>query len=72
MTIDRRRFLQTAAATAMFPAVKSLGINTAQNAATVTLHSDQPGPTVPTNFIGLSYETKQLSDPKGSSDIPHW
>jgi hypothetical protein len=30
--------------------------------ATLTLHPDQPGPVVPHNFVGLSYETQQLSD----------
>ncbi|MEO6922511.1 MAG: hypothetical protein ABI142_01675, partial [Bryocella sp.] len=33
------------------------------NTATLTLHPEKPGPTIPHNFIGLSYETQQLSDP---------
>ena len=56
---DRRRFLQTAAAAAVLPAVKSFG----QNAATIAVHLDQAGPTLPANYIGLSYEIEQLSDP---------
>lgn len=58
-SLDRRRFLRTAAAVAVFPAIKSLG----QNPATLTIHSDQSGPTLPANYIGLSYEVEQLSDP---------
>lgn len=57
--LNRRRFLQTAAAAAVVPAVKSFG----QTPATLTLHREQPGPTLPANYIGLSYEIEQLSDP---------
>jgi hypothetical protein len=56
-SIDRRRFIALTAA--ILPALKSL----AQNAPTINLHAATPGPTVPANFIGLSYETQQLSDP---------
>jgi hypothetical protein len=31
--------------------------------ATLALHPDQAGPAIPHNFVGLSYETQQLSDP---------
>jgi hypothetical protein len=31
--------------------------------ATLVLHADQPGPAIPPNFVGLSYETQQLSEP---------
>jgi hypothetical protein len=31
--------------------------------ATLALHADQPGPVIPANFVGLSYETQQLSEP---------
>jgi hypothetical protein len=57
--LNRRRFLQTAAAAAVIPAVRSFG----QAQPTLTLHPDQPGPTLPANYIGLSYEIEQLSDP---------
>ena len=59
MKMDRRRFLVTTAATAV--SLKSLAQTPAP--ATLTLHPDQPGPTIPANFVGLSYETQQLSDP---------
>jgi len=62
MKMDRRRFLVTTAATAV--SLKSLAQTPAQPAAaTLTLHPDKPGPTIPANFVGLSYETQQLSDP---------
>jgi hypothetical protein len=58
--MDRRRFLYTAAATATLPSLSAL----AQSKETaITLHKDQPGPTVPLNFVGVSCETQQLSDP---------
>jgi hypothetical protein len=31
--------------------------------ATLALRADQPGPVIPANFVGLSYETQQLSQP---------
>jgi hypothetical protein len=31
--------------------------------AFLALHSDQTGPAIPHNFVGLSYETQQLSEP---------
>jgi hypothetical protein len=58
--MDRRRFLALSAATATLPRLKAFA---QAPAATLTLHPDKPGPTVPANFIGLSYETQQLSDP---------
>lgn len=60
--MDRRRFVFSAlAATAAVRAV-------AQSPGTpphtsLTWHPDRPGPVVPENFVGLSYETQQLSDP---------
>ena len=64
---DRRRFLQTslqasAAAALGTPAMRALA-QAAPSGVTLTLHPDRPGPTVPANFIGLSYEIRQLSDP---------
>ena len=58
--MDRRRFLALTAATAT-----SLKLFAQAPAATATLklHPDQPGAHVPENFIGLSYETEQLTDP---------
>jgi hypothetical protein len=60
--MDRRRFLALTAATAAVPHLRVFGQSTAQT-ATLTLHPDKPGPTVPANFIGLSYEIQQLSLP---------
>jgi hypothetical protein len=31
--------------------------------ATLKLHADRTGPVIPTNFVGVSYETQQLSEP---------
>lgn len=58
--VDRRRFLLTAAAA--LPALRSFAQGTLHN-ATIVLHPDVPGAVVPANFIGLSYETQQLTDP---------
>jgi hypothetical protein len=61
--MDRRRFLLTTAATAAtLPSLRALAQSPAA-VAKLTLHPDASGPTVPQNFIGLSYETQQLSDP---------
>jgi hypothetical protein len=57
--IDRRRFLALTAAAAA--SLKSLAQT--PPTATLTLHPDRPGPTIPPNFVGLSYETQQLADP---------
>ena len=57
--IDRRRFLALSAATAV--SLKSLAQTPA--ATTLTLHPETHGPTIPSNFVGLSYETQQLTDP---------
>ena len=59
--MDRRRFLLLTAATAT--SLNTFAQATSSSAATLTLHTDRPGPKVPENFIGLSYETQQLSDP---------
>jgi hypothetical protein len=58
--IDRRRFLALTAATAT-----SLKLFAQAPATTTTLklHPETPGARVPENFIGLSYETNQLTDP---------
>lgn len=61
-SMDRRRFLALTAATATLPSLK-LFAQATPTTATLKLHPDQPGARVPKNFIGLSYETQQLSDP---------
>jgi hypothetical protein len=60
---DRRRFLSRASATVVATAALP-GLDAfAQAPATLKLLKDQPGAKVPENFVGLSYETQQLSDP---------
>lgn len=60
-SLDRRRFLAlTAAASTSF---KLFAQTAAPATASLKLHPDQPGARVPENFIGLSYETNQLTDP---------
>ena len=63
--LNRRRFLGSAAATAALASapIRSLAQAAAIPTATLTLHPDRPGPTIPSNFVGLSYEIEQLSDP---------
>ncbi len=58
---DRRRFVaaSTAAVLTLRPRLSLSQVSS----ASVTLRPDQAGPTVPANFIGLSYEIEQLSDP---------
>jgi hypothetical protein len=59
--LDRRRFLIATAAAAA--SLKSLAQTPAAHTVALTLHPDRPGPAIPPNFVGLSYETQQLSDP---------
>jgi hypothetical protein len=58
--MDRRHFLALTAAAATAPHLRAFAQSPA---ATLTLHPDRPGAAVPKNFIGLSYEIQQLSDP---------
>ena len=59
--LNRRRFLLTSAAAAT--SLRALAQSTPAKLATLKFDPTKPGPTVPINFIGLSYETQQLSDP---------
>lgn len=64
--MDRRRFVRSSAlvSTLAIPGVRSIAQAAAEaGPAKLTLHSDQPGHTIPRNYIGLSYEIEQLSDP---------
>ena len=63
--MNRRGFLAAAAAAAAatLPSLRSLGQGSDGQAVPLKLHLDKPGPAVPRNFVGLSYETLQLSDP---------
>ena len=60
-TLSRRRFLATAAATV---AATRLGAQSAAGAQlTLTLPAEATGPHMPDDFVGLSYEVQQLTDP---------
>jgi len=61
--MDRRRFLIASAATAASLRTFAQTASSPASAATITLHRDKTGPVVPANFVGLSYETQQLSEP---------
>jgi hypothetical protein len=58
--LDRRRFLALTAAVATAPHLKTFAETPA---ASLVLYPDRRGIAVPANFVGLSYETQQLSDP---------
>jgi hypothetical protein len=60
--MDRRRFLLASAATAALPSLNAIAQATTPT-ATLKLHSNETGPRVPDNFIGLSYETNELTNP---------
>ncbi len=64
-SLNRRRFLQlaTAAGTAAAASSRLSLAQAASPTATLTLHLDRPGPTIPANFVGLSYEIEQLAEP---------
>ena len=61
-SMDRRRFLLAATATAALPSLTSFA-RAAQTTATLKLHTAETGPRIPDNFIGLSYETNELTNP---------
>jgi hypothetical protein len=64
-SMDRRRFLLASAATAALPSLHAFAQATPSTTTTATLklHPSEPGPRIPDNFIGLSYETNQLTEP---------
>jgi hypothetical protein len=64
--MDRRRFLRsTATASALaVPAVRTFAQAAgASSSPTLILLHGGPGPTIPSNFVGLSYEVEELSNP---------
>src|SRR6266702_55222 len=62
--IDRRRFVMvSAAAAASWKSFGQTATGGAPQPVKLTLHADQPGPAIPQNLVGLSYETQQLSQP---------
>ncbi len=62
-SMNRRQFVATAAATALTSQLHALAQAVAPAVGVLTLHPDKPGAKIPENFIGLSYEIQQLSDP---------
>lgn len=70
--MNRRGFLTTAAATAAtLPTLRLIAQASTPLSANLKVRLDEPGPIVPHNFIGLSYETQQLSDPSFFSAANH-
>jgi hypothetical protein len=61
--LTRRRFVAAAAASALISQSRLFAQSAAPVAATLTLHPDRIGASIPEDFIGLSYEIQQLSDP---------
>lgn len=59
--LDRRHFLFASTAAAV--SLPLLAQGSAEHSAVITLHPEQKGPAVPEDFVGLSYEIEQLSDP---------
>lgn len=64
--MNRRKFLRSTAATAVLSAFpRVLRADTiASVSARLTLQPNQPGQPIAKDFLGLSYETAQLSDPE--------
>ena len=60
MTISRRKFIATAAASV---AATRLQAGPAVPQVTVTIPAEAVGPHMPADFVGLSYEVQQLTDP---------
>jgi len=62
--MDRRRFvIASAAAAASLKSVAQTASAGSVQQAKLTLYPDRPGPAIPANFVGVSYETQQLSEP---------
>jgi hypothetical protein len=61
--MDRRRFVIASAAVAASLKSFGQGAEGAPHIAMLKVHPEQPGAHVPGNFVGLSYETQQLSEP---------
>jgi hypothetical protein len=61
--MDRRSFVIASAAAAFSLKSFAQPAPSEASAAKITLHPDQSGPAIPANFVGLSYETQQLSEP---------
>jgi hypothetical protein len=64
--MNRRKFLCSTVATAAVSAFPKIlqADSIASASARLTIQSNQPGQPIPTDFLGLSYETAQLSHPE--------
>src|SRR5580692_10403467 len=60
-TISRRRFLTAASLSAAAIGLRAQGAAAAQ--VTLKIPTEATGPHMPADFIGLSYEVQQLTDP---------
>ncbi len=74
--MDRRRFViaSTAAAASWKGLAQSPPVavpQTSSGTATLRLRAGPTGPVIPANFVGLSYETQQLSEPGFFSPANH-
>ena len=61
-SLDRRRFLLASAATAALPTLQAFAQATPP-ATKIVVNPDATLLTIPANFVGLSYEVQQLTDP---------
>ena len=59
--ISRRRFLSTAACS--IAAARLSAQTKAERVVTLSIPSEAKGPQMPADFVGLSYEVQQLTDP---------
>lgn len=67
----RRRFLAASAAFAVAHATHSLFAQSSATTATLSLVEGETGPAIPQDFVGLSYEVQQLTDPTFFSASNH-
>ncbi|MGA7222596.1 MAG: hypothetical protein WBX16_07035, partial [Candidatus Acidiferrales bacterium] len=59
--LTRRKFLATAAYSVIAARLRAHGSSTAQ--VTLRIPNEATGPHMPIDFVGLSYEVQQLTDP---------
>lgn len=74
--MDRRRFVIAGASAAanwksLAQSAPAAAPQTSSRSATLRLRSGPMGPVIPANFVGLSYETQQLSEPGFFSPANH-
>ncbi len=64
--MNRRRFLSSTALAALGTAIPGILYSRSQQplSARLTLHPGRPGPRIPADYMGLSYESAQLAHPE--------